>query len=459
MDSQHSTKRNGTKTLNKKKKRLVTLGAFIGFIATLFYPTEKSPDYIGASLLSTNLIENEQLGEFPILTPTVKYGFALDTFLVDEGKIKRNQTLNLLLTEIGLETAAIEAIVKSCDGVFNLNRNFQAGKTYTLLTRTPGEKPDHLILEPNVYEYFVFDLKNVPGVKKVAREVQTRTVSVAGEIESSLWEALTKQGVGPEAAAKMEDALQWSVDFSHTQGGDEFKLVYDENFIGEKAVGSGQVYAAYYKREGKEYYAFWFDNGEQKGYYDLEGRPGKKGFLKAPVKFTRISSNFNLRRFHPVLKYVRPHLGTDYAAPYGTPIYAVGDGVVEEAAFTKGNGKYVKIKHDKVYQTQYLHMSRFAKGIRRGAPVAQGQVIGYVGSTGLATGPHVCFRFWKNGKQVNHLRQELPQAKQLPKETLHEFYKVRDQYLGMMKGEPFQQAGKVYNVIKDSLECEDDSAP
>jgi murein DD-endopeptidase MepM/ murein hydrolase activator NlpD len=234
----------------------------------------------------------------------------------------------------------------------------------------------------------------------------------------------------------MEDALETSVDFSHVQVGDEFKLVYDEKYIEGKRVGVGNVHAAYYKQadSDKEHYVFWYDGGgEHVGFYDQEGRPMKGRFLKAPVKYTRISSRYNPRRFHPVLKRVRPHLGTDYAAPTGTPIYAVGNGVVVAKGYTKGNGNYIKIKHDKVYQTQYLHMSGFAKGIKKGSYVSQGQVIGYVGSTGLATGPHVCFRFWKNGKQINHLREYFPPSKPLPDELLPEFFKVRDVYMEKLK--------------------------
>lgn len=154
-----------------------------------------------------------------------------------------------------------------------------------------------------------------------------------------------------------------------------------------------------------------------------------KGFLKAPVKASRISSYYNLNRFHPILKRRRPHLGTDYAAPHGTPIQAVGDGVVSIASYTNGNGNYVKIKHDDTYQTQYLHMSGFADGIRAGSHVKQGQTIGYVGSTGLATGPHVCFRFWKNGRQVNHLRLNFPPPEPLPESELAKFNEQRDVYL------------------------------
>jgi murein DD-endopeptidase MepM/ murein hydrolase activator NlpD len=232
----------------------------------------------------------------------------------------------------------------------------------------------------------------------------------------------------------MEDALQWSVDFHHLQKGDKFKLVYEQNMIEGQDVGVEQVYAAYYKNLDNEHFAVYYEHPDvnKKGYYDLEGRPMNKGFLKAPVKYSRISSGYNPNRFHPILKRRKPHYGTDYAAPYGTPIYAVGNGVVTKASRTRGNGNFVKIKHNDTYQTQYLHMQKFAKGITPGAQVKQGQVIGYVGSTGLATGPHVCFRFWKNGKQVNHLKLNFPPPKSLPVEDLPGFYEIRDDYLAQL---------------------------
>lgn len=265
------------------------------------------------------------------------------------------------------------------------------------------------------------------------REVATEVKSAAGRLESSLWNAIVGQGLSYDLAAKMEDALQWSVDFHHLQKGDEFRLVYEQKFIEGEAVGIGQVHAAYYKTGDTEYHAIHYDNGKADGYYDLEGRPMKRGFLKSPVQYSRISSYYNLNRFHPILKRVRPHFGTDYAAPYGTPVLAVGDGVVAKASYTNGNGNFVKIRHDDTYETQYLHMQKFAKGIRPGVHVKQGQAIGYVGSTGLATGPHVCFRFWKNGKQVNHLNLKFPPAKPLPDEDMPRFRELRDEYLSLLE--------------------------
>lgn len=446
--------------LRNKKKSLVKLGTAIGLAAAMFYPTVKNNNNsMGASLVPVDVRMEGEIGSFPIVVPTIKYGFAIDTFQVEEGKIQKNQTLGTMLSSFGMDLLSIETLVKNSKGIFDINRNFRVGKDFTLLMDRETGAPKHLILESNVFEYVVFNLQGELNVQKVEREVDTHLMAVSGEISSSLWAALTENEVDAEAASKMEDALECYVDFSHAKAGDKFRLLFEEKQIAGKPVGSGQVYAVNYQRDGKDYYAFWFDDGVTKGFFDSEGASAKKGFLKSPLKYTRISSSFNPRRFHPILKTVRPHLGTDYAAPTGTPIYTIGDGVVEEVAYTKGNGKYVKIRHDKTYQTQYLHMSRFAKGIRRGSKVSQGQVIGYVGSTGLATGPHVCFRFWKNGRQVNHLREKLPQSKKMVPGKLEEFYKIRDNYLMMMEKEGVINHNQFPSLSIDSTSVEGGAAP
>jgi murein DD-endopeptidase MepM/ murein hydrolase activator NlpD len=189
------------------------------------------------------------------------------------------------------------------------------------------------------------------------------------------------------------------------------------------------VKAAYFEHKGKPMYAIHYGEGKSAGYYDQDGKSMKKAFLKEPLEYTRISSRFSMKRFHPVQKRFKAHLGTDFAAPRGTPIRSVGEGLVVEAGFSRGNGNYVKIKHDQTYTTQYLHMSKFARGIRKGARVTMGQTIGYVGSTGLASGPHLCFRFWKNGKQVDALRQKLPEAKSIDKHQAAEFEQLSQQII------------------------------
>ncbi len=373
------------------------------------------------------------LGAFPVDIPTMKYGFAIDTFQMTEGMIESGTFLGDILHAHKVDFQTIDQLVRNAEDVFDV-RKFREGRPYAVLATDTSQTADYFIYEPSVFEYIVFHLKDDLKVEKVEREVISETKTAAGRLESTLWKAMTENGMSFELADKMEDALQWSIDFHHLQKNDEFKLVYEEKYIDGEVVGVGMVKAAYYKTENNEYYSMFYEGETEDGYYDLKGRPMKSTFLKSPVKFSRISSHYNLNRFHPILKRRRPHFGTDYAAPYGTPILAVGNGVVSIASYTKGNGNYVKIRHDKVYETQYLHMQKFAAGIRPGVQVKQGQVIGYVGSTGLATGPHVCFRFWKNGKQVNHLKLKFPPSKPLPESEIPAYNEYRDQYLELLNG-------------------------
>jgi murein DD-endopeptidase MepM/ murein hydrolase activator NlpD len=199
--------------------------------------------------------------------------------------------------------------------------------------------------------------------------------------------------------------------------------VYEEKYVDDSVkVGVGRILMSDFQHSGRDFEAYRYErDGKLIDYYDENGKSLRKAFLKAPLDFFRISSRYNPRRFHPVLKRVKPHLGTDYAAPQGTPIRTTADGVIDKAGYTSGNGNYVKVRHNSVYSTQYLHMSKIKSGIRAGVAIKQGDIIGYVGSTGLATGPHVCYRFWKNGKQVDPLKEELPEAQAIEAEWLPDY--------------------------------------
>ncbi len=416
-------------------KRPYLIGAVFFFLvvlcAVLVLP--QSPLSLANRNIQASLADaggSPRLGAFPIVVPNVKYGFALDTFQVSEGTIRSGQVLGDLLASHKLDYPSIQQLVANAKPVFEV-RELREGKPFMFLSKDTLQGADYFIYEPNVYEYLVFDLKKL-AAERIKRPIITEMRMAEGTIKSSLWQSMQDIGASPELFVKMEDALQWSIDFRSIQEGDGFKIIYEQNFIDGEPVGVGMAHAAYYQTANNQYFAFYHETEKEKGYYDELGRPMNKGFLKSPIKSTRISSYFNLNRFHPILKRVKPHLGTDYAAPTGTPIYAVGDGVIVRQGYTNGNGNFIKIKHDDTYQTQYLHMSRFAKGMAVGVHVKQGDVIGYVGSTGLATGPHVCFRFWKNGRQVNHLRLSFPPPDPLPEEELPAFYEKRDAYLAQL---------------------------
>ncbi|MBK7938414.1 MAG: peptidoglycan DD-metalloendopeptidase family protein [Lewinellaceae bacterium] len=383
-------------------------------------------------------LADPSLDALPVIPENMRWGFATDEFLLVENELKSGDVLGEILMQQGLTYPQVNMIVENCKGKFNIN-SMRMGRKLNFLARRQGQSPSYMIYEPSPYEYVVFNLKEPYRVDVVKRDVKTEIVSASGVLETSFWQALMDNGLSDELADGMIDVLASSVDFYHQKQGDRFKVVFEQHFVEGEPVGTGKIIAAVYERDAKEYYAFNFEKeGEKTNYFDFDGRPAKKAFLKSPLKYSRISSRYNLHRLHPVLGYHKAHLGTDYAAPHGTPIMAVAEGTVVEAGRKGGNGNYVKIRHDGSYETQYLHMSGFARGIRSGARVTQGQTIGYVGSTGLATGPHVCFRFWKNGREVDHLRLNLPQPEPIKGAILEEFKVVRDQLIQKLNTVPYR---------------------
>ncbi len=362
-------------------------------------------------------------------TTTNQYlGFDLDLFDLKEQKFKNGQLFPELLQELGLNQSKVNNVLKNLDGYINM-RSIRSGASYKLLSSNECTPPDYLLYEADPSKIIICDLSGVGCPQIFNKQKEIKRESAYGTIKSSLWQALEETGVSINIIDQMEDALATSVDFLHVQEGSTFKLIFDRVWIDGEPSSEGTLHTAYFNTGNNEYHAFRFDINGKFDYYDMNGRPLRRSFLQAPVRFSRISSGFASRRFHPVLKYSRPHFGTDYAAPTGTPIMAVGNGVVTAASYTGGNGNFVKIRHNDMYETQYLHMSRFAKGIKRGTPVSQGQIIGYVGMTGLATGPHVCFRFWKNGVQVDHRKLRFPSGEPMPSSQMGTFKIYRDNML------------------------------
>jgi murein DD-endopeptidase MepM/ murein hydrolase activator NlpD len=406
-----------------KRTLFVSLGALAGLLVclaaaiVLMTHPDLSMGSGSAALMDERLVKQ----------PNMRYGFDLNRFEVVQGSIKRNEVLSELLSEYGISMAEIGKLNQTAADVFPTNK-LLAGKDYTILLDPNTHKAQYFVYEPSALFYIVYDLTGETKAYRYDRKVDIVQKQAVGTLKTSLWDAMDELELPNLLAIKMEEALRNSSDFFRAQKGEQFKLLYTEKMVEGKSVGIGQVLAAYANFGGEDAYSFWFESEDQEvqGYYDENARPMKKAFLKAPVEFTRISSRFNLNRFHPILKRVKAHLGTDYAAPQGTPIMAIADGVVVEATRSGGNGIYVKIKHDAVYTSQYLHMCRHAQGIRPGVHVGQGQVIGYVGSTGLATGPHVCFRFWKNGQQVDFLKEKLPRPEPMTGPHVEAFFHVRD---------------------------------
>ncbi|TNE56565.1 MAG: peptidase M23 [Bacteroidetes bacterium] len=432
----------------------VFAGAFAASAAILVTSLDLNETRQAAGLV----LAQPELDALPVVPDNMRWGFAIDEFHLFEDDLRYGDVLGEILIKQGLVYPEVAALVENAKGVFDIT-TMRVGKSLYFLSREKGEKPAYLIYEPSPYRYTLFQLEEPYKVEVVERDVVTEVKANSGVLETNFWQALTDNGLSYELADGMIDVLSASVNFYNQKVGDRFKVVYEQHYVDGEAVGTGKIIAAVYQRDDKEYFAFNFQpEGEKSQYYDYEGRPARKAFLKAPVKFSRISSRYSRNRLHPVLGYRRPHRGTDYAAPYGTPIIAVADGVVTEATRRGGNGKFVKIQHDAIYATQYLHMRGFASGIRPGARVVQGQTIGYVGSTGLATGPHVCFRFWKNGQQVDHLRLDLPQPEPITGDLLEAFNVERDRLIQLLNDVPYRTREEIFKE-KAAQEKQDNLNP
>lgn len=347
------------------------------------------------------------------------YGIDMSDLKIHQASFKPNEFLSDILTSHNVDAGKIHQMaIKSVD-VFDV-RKMRAGNPFTIV-KDAKEAVNYFIYEKNQADYVIYDLRDSVNIYEGRKPITTRQGEVSGLITSSLYEAIQEQGGHISLAAELENTYAWSIDFFHLQKGDFFKVIYEEEFVDGESLGISKILGAQFRHASKDFFAVEFVQDSISDYFDEEGNSLRKAFLKAPLKYSRISSRFSYRRFHPVLKRYRAHLGVDYAAPHGTPIYAVGDGVVTHATRKGGNGNYVKIQHNTMFATQYLHMSRFQKGVRAGTFVKQGDVIGYVGSTGLATGPHVCFRFWKNGKQINPLTVDAPPSEPVSEENLDRY--------------------------------------
>ncbi|MGB3584916.1 MAG: peptidoglycan DD-metalloendopeptidase family protein, partial [Tunicatimonas sp.] len=355
--------------------------------------------------------------------PHFLYGIEVDSFKVVEATVKPNQFLSQILLNHNVSYGIIDRLAKQSRQVFDV-RKIRENRDYTLLcSQDSAVTAQYFIYEPSNLEYVVFDLTDSVNIYKGQHEIDTLTKEFAGIIDYSIYQTLQDNGAKPELAATLAELYAWQLDLFKVQKGDRFKLIYEEIQIRGQAVGVGKILAAHFERTEEDYYAFYYDQQGKEEYFDEKGNSLRKAFLKAPLRYSRISSRFSHSRLHPVLKIRRPHYGIDYAAPTGTPVRAVGDGVVTKAHYSGGAGNFVKIKHNGTYTTGYMHLSKYAEGVRRGKKVEQGDIIGYVGSTGISTGPHLDYRIWKNGKPVDALSLEMPSSEPI-REELQEDYKV-----------------------------------
>jgi murein DD-endopeptidase MepM/ murein hydrolase activator NlpD len=355
--------------------------------------------------------------EIPKFHPQVKFNMVVNNLFNEDHIVKKKQQFTDLLQGYPVAKPVWVQLNSLMKKQFDFRR-VVAGRPYSLFI-----KPDSvcslqaLVYEINLAEYVIFHFEDSLRLEYCQKEIVTTEKILSGVIDNNLSEAISSQGVSHELTNRIVDILGWQIDFYQLQKGDQFKIAYTEKSVEGKAFGIVQVLGASFKHRGKDFWAIPFNQGEGLDYFDLSGNSIRRAFLKYPIEFTHISSRYSRNRFHPVLKVNRPHLGTDLAAATGTPIRSVGNGIVVEAGYNSGSGNYVKIKHNGTYTTGYLHMSKIGAGIKKGVAVEQAQVIGYVGSTGWATGPHLCYRFWKNGIQVDALRVLIPPAKPVREEA------------------------------------------
>ena len=372
---------------------------------------------LGLSVLSGCRSEDEASKPRAAPAVPVRYGVELRHLKAADTTVPNGATFATLLGHWGFSAALTQKVVDASKGVFDL-RKLRAGDSLTVIRDSVGGQVRHLVLRPDPYSYVRFELDSVPKVTRVTLKVDTVRRTVDGAITTSLWEDMTRLGHSPSLVGRMADILACQVDFFAIQPGDRFRLIYDELRVDGRAVGQGTIHGVSFQQSGELAQAFHFQHGGISGYYDEQGHPMRRAFLKAPLQFSRISSHFASARMHPVLRIVRPHYGVDYAAPTGTPVMAVGDGTVVSKGWGGGGGNCVKIRHDNGYMTGYMHLNAFAKGIGAGRHVRQGDLIGWVGMTGLATGPHLDFRFWRNGTPVDPLHVVSPPAPPLPDSLL-----------------------------------------
>ncbi len=371
--------------------------------------------------------------ESEILEPKYEYGILLDSFNVIKATVKEGQTFGEILYSNHIDHLKIAEIVKKSKKTFDFRR-VNEGAEYTVLCKKDStQKACYFIYQENPRDYIVVDMNNGIDVYSGKKEITTKLIVSKGEINSSLSQSVERLGISPRVSIKLSEIYAWTIDFFKVQKGDAFNVYYENNYIDDEYIGIGRILAAEFIHNKQAFYAFYYKENENLGeYFDEKGMTLRKAFLKAPLDYYRISSKFSRNRKHPVTGQWKGHFGTDYAAPKGTPIMATAKGKVVSASYTKNNGNFVKVRHNGTYTTQYLHMSKIKPGIRKGVFVRQGETIGYVGSTGLATGPHVCYRFWKNGRQVDPYRQKLPPGNPIKDENKSHYFTVKDSLIEIL---------------------------
>ncbi len=376
----------------------------------------------------------------PIPEPVLLFGLPVDSFIIETEPILRNQNLSDILVKKNISYQTIDQLARKSKPIFDVRRIKHKNHYHFFLKNDSLHTPAYFVYEIDNTDYVVYQLQDSLHIYTGQKPITTELKTASGTIKSSLWNALIENNINPVLAIELSQIYQWSIDFFGIQRGDQFRIIYEEQFVDSISVGIGEIYACQFHHMKQDYYAFLFEQDSTLSYFDDQGQSLKKAFLKAPLEFSRISSRFSNSRYHPVLKIRRPHHGIDYAAPTGTPVQSIGDGVVTRKGYQRaGGGNYLYIKHNSVYTTCYMHLHGFAKGIATGTRVKQGQVIGYVGSTGLSTGPHLDFRVFRNGSPMDPLKVEAPPVEPVYDDNLAAFTALKDSMMTQLSFIPFQE--------------------
>jgi len=384
------------------KKFLIWAFAFVVLLQVFYYVY----DYYDTKKLEKELAQEKEVVP---PAPVLLFNIPIDSIKVIPGQIRSGQNLSDILVSKGISMSKIDEISKKSVLTFDVRKMKINNPYYFFMNKKDSTKVDYFIYEIDPVNYVVYQLGDSLRIYKDKKPIETLIKTASGVITSSLWNTLEAQALDPNLAMTLSDIYQWSIDFYGLQKGDKFRVIYEENFVYGKSIGIGRVFAAQFVHSKEDFYAFRFTQNNEESYFDNLGKSLKTAFLKAPLKFSRISSQFSNSRFHPVLKIYRPHHGVDYAAPTGTPVVSIGDGTVVAKGYqATGGGNYLKIKHNSVYTTSYMHLKGYAAGISQGVRVHQGQLIGFVGQTGLASGPHLDFRVFLNGTPVDPLKIKSP---------------------------------------------------
>ena len=364
-------------------------------------------------------------------TSATVLGISAEKYTVEKGRVSRYQTFADLLTPHGVSYQKAVALAEAVRPEFDV-RDIKSGHSYRVFVNPWLQRAQYLVYRVDPVTSVVFNVQN-PSKSHMARRPVDRTwTMVKGTIEGSLYETLTSNDAHPKLALRLSEVFAWQIDFFRIQPGDSFRILYEQRTVNGKTVAPGKIVAACFNHKDERYLGFRFDDGNGAQYFDREGQSLRRELLKAPLRYSRISSGFSHSRLHPVLNRRRPHHGTDYAAPTGTPVQSVGGGTVVKAGHYGPNGNYIKIRHNETYSSGYLHLSDFADGIHRGTEVTQGETIGYVGSTGMSTGPHLDYRLWKHGTAVDPYAIELPPSRPVSPQHRDAFQKIVEDRLSRL---------------------------